>query len=521
MQRSTRRRLLGRLLGACAVVAATVLCALALPQRAEAAAPSWYDPTDQTTLYWIENCPYCGSSHAVNRVYIDVDQYWLPDPDEDVEGWFDNLRVFQSGNITVTGDGSGNDIVSAASGSGDGEVKVITGDGTEYLYPFHVVTLNEDQVKDTLGWTGAHPNPTHGVEGAEVDEYHLSLIGDPSNSQYPRTIDVSQRIGSSTFRNAARALLNKETYEEGLTYTLDDGKDYVFNGWDWPVDPDATMTAEAFGAGTSTTDPSTGMTVIDHTLTIKANFTPVEESGQQPGGDSPLDDNRHITSSLDKSDDKGATATIEGSDEAYKKYAYDNDLTDGNGANLVVVNTKLSSTQQSAVATSVPSSTVLGSYDVALYNVGDDKLLSLEQSDGLTLTIRLTLTDSMRAAMSAGKSLTVYYVPDDGGAPQAMQSWVEGNFICFKTNHLSTFIVLASNPVQGGGAAGGQSTTPQQTSATKNETATQASKKEKAAAKKLPSTDDIASMSAVLAGAAVVAFAGAYAVKRFGASSRG
>lgn len=521
MQRSTRRRLLGRLLGACAVVAATVLCALALPQRAEAAAPSWYDPTDQTTLYWIENCPYCGSSHAVNRVYIDLDQYWGSEPVDGGEGWVGDVRLYPSGNIKTESDGSGDEIVSAASGSGDGQLRVVAADGSEHYYHFNVVTLTDDQIKDTLGWTGAHPNPTQGVEGTEVNEYHLSLIGDQNSSRYPRTLEVSQRIGSSTFRYAARALLNNEIYVEGNTYTLSDGKDYVFNGWDWPVDPDATMTAEAFGAGTSTTDPSTGMTVIDHTLTIKANFTPVEESGQQPGGDSPLDDNRHITSSLDKSDDKGATATIEGSDEAYKKYAYDNDLTDGNGANLVVVNTKLSSTQQSAVATSVPSSTVLGSYDVALYNVGDDKLLSLEQSDGLTLTIRLTLTDSMRAAMSAGKSLTVYYVPDDGGAPQAMQSWVEGNFICFKTNHLSTFIVLASNPVQGGGAAGGQSTTPQQTSATKNETATQASKKEKAAAKKLPSTDDIASMSAVLAGAAVVAFAGAYAVKWFGASSRG
>lgn len=521
MQRSTRRRLLGRLLGASAVVAAMVLCALALPQRAEAAAPSWYDPTDQETLYWIEDCPYCGCSHAVNRVYIDLSQYEGSEPDEDGEGWTDlGVRTNVTGNITAKGDGSGDEIISAASGSGEGRLTVWAADNSVHTYDFHIETLTDDQVKDTLGWTGAHPNPTQGVEGTEVNEYHLSLIGDPNSSRYPRTLEVSQRIGSSTFRYAARALLNNEIYVEGNTYTLSDGKDYVFNGWDWPVDPDATMTVEAFGAGTSTTDPTTNMTVIDHTLTIKANFTPVEESGQQPGGDSPLDDDRHVISSPDLSDDKGATATIEGSDEAYDKYAYDNDLTDGNGANLVVVNTQLSGSQQSAVASSAPSSTVLGSYDVALYNVGDDKLLTLKPSDGLTLTIHLTLTDSMRAAMNSGKKLTVYYVPDDGGAPQAMQSWTEGNFICFKTNHLSTFIVLASNPVQGGGAAGGQSTTPQQTSASKNETAAQTSKK-KAAAKKLPSTDDIASMSAVLAGAAVVAFAGAYAVKRFGASSRG
>ena len=90
--------------------------------------------------------------------------------------------------------------------------------------------------------------------------------------------------------------------------------------------------------------------------------------------------------------------------------------------------------------------------DVSLRNAdGGEVAVSLE--DG-TMTVRVRMTDAMRALDP--KTLKVSYVADDGKV-QGKDTWVDGDDLCFATEHFSTYVVTGSERQTSGGEIGGGS----------------------------------------------------------------
>ena len=85
----------------------------------------------------------------------------------------------------------------------------------------------------------------------------------------------------------------------------------------------------------------------------------------------------------------------------------------------------------------------LGSYEVYIQDHAG-KILDVGSDDGLSITVRLSLTDEMRAALAAGEDLTVWYLADGGTSMSSCETWVEDGALCFRTDHLSTFVLFAS-----------------------------------------------------------------------------
>ncbi|WP_167536634.1 Ig-like domain-containing protein [Gordonibacter pamelaeae] len=90
--------------------------------------------------------------------------------------------------------------------------------------------------------------------------------------------------------------------------------------------------------------------------------------------------------------------------------------------------------------------------DVSLRNAdGGEVAVSLE--DG-TMTVRLRMTDAMRALDP--KTLEVSHVADNG-AIEKKPTWVDGDDLCFATEHFSTYVVTGSERQTSGGEIGGGS----------------------------------------------------------------
>ena len=70
----------------------------------------------------------------------------------------------------------------------------------------------------------------------------------------------------------------------------------------------------------------------------------------------------------------------------------------------------------------------------------DIKLLKdgevIEDYEGMSFIVRVKMT----AAMKALTNLKVLYVAEDGST-QAMDTWTEGDYLCFRTSHFSTYVV--------------------------------------------------------------------------------
>lgn len=86
---------------------------------------------------------------------------------------------------------------------------------------------------------------------------------------------------------------------------------------------------------------------------------------------------------------------------------------------------------------------------------GEEIVLSADEGGTIRLTVKVKLTDSMRALLDQGMSLQVHYVGEDG-AIEDKQTWVEGDFLCFTTEHFSDYVVTGVPPKdEGGQGAGG------------------------------------------------------------------
>lgn len=136
----------------------------------------------------------------------------------------------------------------------------------------------------------------------------------------------------------------------------------------------------------------------------------------------------------------------------------------------------------------------------------DIKLLKngevIEDFDGMSFIVRVKMT----AAMKALTNLKVLYVAEDGST-QAMDTWTEGDYLCFRTSHFSTYVV-AGEEANGEPVQPTQPVTPSQPS---QQTTTKVTKKSVKATKgALANTGDQAlavAFIATVAGVALIAFA--------------
>lgn len=136
----------------------------------------------------------------------------------------------------------------------------------------------------------------------------------------------------------------------------------------------------------------------------------------------------------------------------------------------------------------------------------DIKLLKngevIEDFDGMSFIVRVKMT----AAMKALTNLKVLYVAEDGST-QAMDTWTEGDYLCFRTSHFSTYVVTGEE-ANGEPVQPTQPVTPSQPS---QQTTTKVTKKSVKATKgALANTGDQAlavAFIATVAGVALIAFA--------------
>lgn len=136
----------------------------------------------------------------------------------------------------------------------------------------------------------------------------------------------------------------------------------------------------------------------------------------------------------------------------------------------------------------------------------DIKLLKngevIEDFDGMSFIVRVKMT----AAMKALTNLKVLYVAEDGST-QAMDTWNEGDYLCFRTSHFSTYVVTGEE-ANGEPVQPTQPVTPSQPS---QQTTTKVTKKSVKATKgALANTGDQAlavAFIATVAGVALIAFA--------------
>lgn len=133
----------------------------------------------------------------------------------------------------------------------------------------------------------------------------------------------------------------------------------------------------------------------------------------------------------------------------------------------------------------------------------DIKLLKdgevIEDYEGMSFIVRVKMT----AAMKALTNLRVLYVAEDGST-QAMDTWTEGDYLCFRTSHFSTYVVT-------GEEAKGEPTQPATPSQPGQQTTTKVTKKSAKTTKgTLANTGDQALAVAFImavAGASLIAFA--------------
>lgn len=139
------------------------------------------------------------------------------------------------------------------------------------------------------------------------------------------------------------------------------------------------------------------------------------------------------------SDVLSGAATVNASDEAWAAFQEKA----GGAAELLVVNAELSDTQAAAIEKA--ERVTLATWDVSMLDI-NDKAIEVTSEDGITLTVRLELSDEYAAY--ADDAFVVYYVGDDGTL-EAKKTWVEEvegvRFVCFETTHLSSYVLTVSN----------------------------------------------------------------------------
>lgn len=191
------------------------------------------------------------------------------------------------------------------------------------------------------------------------------------------------------------------------------------------VDTDGTVTVHS--VGTANIVASTSGKSAACALTVKA-----KEMAQTPQG-------------------SGFSASVTASDAETVK-ALEQLAGDG-GLNLVVDSiAQLTAPAKAAVEKlTADGAVVADSFDIHFAaDDGQEIVLAKDDEGRVALTVRVKLTDSMRALLDQGMKLQVHYVGDDGTV-EDKQTWVEDGYLCFTTEHFSDYVVTGIPQKEEGG----------------------------------------------------------------------
>lgn len=78
----------------------------------------------------------------------------------------------------------------------------------------------------------------------------------------------------------------------------------------------------------------------------------------------------------------------------------------------------------------------IGNFAAAVFDISTTVNGEKVQPNG-TVLIKMPIPEGYRT-----EALVVYYLPNDGAAPEKMNSYVDGNYICFETTHFSEYAVV-------------------------------------------------------------------------------
>lgn len=419
----------------CAAACAAIVLAAAAPMSAEAAqvepACGTYD------MDIIEHCPRCaGEQHFIQY------ENWITPPEE---GYYTSETGLSWWNITGnTADARGDEQVAAVSVSdpevveayvatindiptavvraksaGSAIVTVTSTKGSTADITFTVHDLSND--KTALDNYGNHYRPVADLQVAFPEEgrvYDLANLSSENAPGYDRylALDIidadgghGSLVGSFEVVSSDPSVVRPKA--DGTTdfQVLKPGT--------------ATLTARVTDRLTDKTyEASVTVTVIDSSET-SADDSESEAGAQEEGSLVIVPDG---SSSI-----PGASITVAGNSEKMQELKQ-------SGVNLVINEITGSEDAPTQVAGA------LGVYEIELL-AGDGSPVSVDSSDGVTLTVKIPLTAAMRAADPS--TLAVYYVADDGTLT-AMETWVEGDYLYFKTTHLSTYLVRTTSSAQ-------------------------------------------------------------------------
>ena len=77
------------------------------------------------------------------------------------------------------------------------------------------------------------------------------------------------------------------------------------------------------------------------------------------------------------------------------------------------------------------------------FEKSDGSVVEIANGDGASMVVRIKMTESMKKLTN----LKVLHVSDEG-AVEAMDTWMEGDYLCFRTTHFSTYVVIGQEPSQ-------------------------------------------------------------------------
>lgn len=420
----------------CAAACAAIVLAAAAPMSTEAAQ---VEPACETyDMDIIEHCPRCaGEAHFIQY------ENWITPPEGD---YFTSETGISWWNIT--GD--------VADAEGDEQVAAVSVSDPEIVEAY-VATINDIPTavvraksagSATVTVTSTKDNTadiTFTVHDLSNDTTALDNYG----NHYRRVADVKvtfpeegrvydlANLTPEGVQGFDRFLAVNITDVDGGSWTLT-GSFEVISSDPSVVKPaaDGTMAFQVLKPGTATLTVRIADRLTDQVHEASVTVTVIDSSegsttDPEPGEGGAQEEDPIVIVSDGSSSIPGASITVAGNSEKMQELKQP-------GVNLVINEITGTGDAPTQVAGA------LGVYEIEL-RAGDGSVLSVDGADGVTLTVKIPLTNAMRAADPS--TLAVYYVADDGTLT-AKETWVEGDFLCFKTTHLSTYLVRSVSSVQ-------------------------------------------------------------------------
>ena len=366
---------------------------------------------------------------------------------------------------------------------GDG---MVVPDGCSYLLTFTAQWVPVDEWIETT-----------------VQSYRINFIGyDPADPTATGNAPVNGDLYTSTLAEALAGCGDEFSFEVGDVVVGSDGKTYRFRGYESAVGLEETLSDTQFHY--VETEDMGDHRILHYELDVTLTWEPTDDylKADKTELKAQLDAAYALANSIDRADYPediaqaladaidaaqnvwdDAAATQEEVDRALEDLRtacddiedYDNEYTDlgdegvssieglemsmevagarrdlnaltdraTGGLRFMIDAAELTDSEKAFIA-GADAGRALGSYEVYIQDHAG-KIIGVEPGDGLSITVRLSLTDEMRAALAAGEDLTVWYLADDGAAMSSCETWVEDGTLCFRTDHLSTFVLFASD----------------------------------------------------------------------------